>query len=273
MAIFTFSRQSGSGGTQLARDLAERLQVPFLDKEALESFLIKHGISGPKIEQYDEKKPSIWEKLSEEKDRYLHWLKVAVCEFARAGQGVILGRGTQVILAEIPGVYHIRVIAPHPARRKRIQEKYSCDAMRAEQIMRQSDHDRAGFHRFFFHVNWDDPGLYDLIVNTGGLRPEMALALLQEAAHREDEDPRVRERDRLLADLCLRHQVEARILCEERILVNYLDVQVNGGIVTLNGNLGELADIGRCRDAAARIDGVQGVISNLTHSGQPHHRI
>ncbi len=166
MAILTLSRQSGSFGTQIAKALVEPLKYRFLDKESLEKALAGYGVSSASLQKYDEKRPSFWEIFSSERNRYLHFLKTVIYEFALQGNGIVLGRGGQVLLAGVPGVYHVRVIAPLPTRIERIKKAYKCDDRHAEAIIRHSDQARTGFHRFFFNVNWEDASLYDLVLNT-----------------------------------------------------------------------------------------------------------
>jgi cytidylate kinase len=266
MPIVTFSRQSGSLGTQIARSLAESLALPLLDKESLERRLAEHGIASASLEKYDEKRPGFWEIFSSDKNRYLHFLKTVIYQFAGEGSGVLLGRGAQVLLAGVPEVLHVRIVAPVELRRRRVQEALRCDDRQAEQIRRHTDTDRAGFHRFFFNVNWDDAELYDLILNTSTLSVEAAVAILRSAvetgfAGRQEESFR-----RTIADRCLQQEVETRILFEEKVPVKFLEALARDGIVTLNGTVNTRAAVERCEEIAAAVPGVKRVENRLYYS-------
>lgn len=65
----------------------------------------------------------------------------------------MIGRGGQVLFKDIPGILHVKVIAPTAIRIERIQNRYNYDHRMAEQTVRHTDHDRSGFHKFFFHTN------------------------------------------------------------------------------------------------------------------------
>ena len=266
MAILTLSRQSGSFGTQIANALAEHLKYRFLDKESLEKALAGYGVSAASLQKYDEKRPSFWEIFSSERNRYLHFLKTVIYDFARQGNGIVLGRGGQVLLAGVPGVYHVRVIAPPATRIERIKKAYKCDDRHAEAIMRHSDQARAGFHRFFFNVNWEDASGYDLVLNTQSIGAETAAELLRKVISLLDGKDVQKEREKRLADLALKQQVETAILYTEKIPVKFLETEARDGVITLNGTVSTHAAVSRCEEIARAISGVKKVDNRIFFS-------
>jgi osmotically-inducible protein OsmY len=266
MAVLTLSRQSGSFGTQISNALVESLKYRFLDKDSLDKALAKYGISPASLEKYDEKKPSFWEIFSSERNRYLHFLKTVIYGFAMEGNGLVLGRGGQVLLAGIPGIYHVRVIAPPTVRIERIKAAYRCEARQAEQIMRHSDQGRAGFHRFFYNVNWEDGSLYDLVINTQTFTVETAVELLREMIALCDSKEQQKSRELRLKDLCLKQEVETAILYTENIPVKFLETEVHDGVVTLNGTVNSRAAVTRCEETAKAVPGVKQVDNRIFYS-------
>jgi len=266
MAILTLSRQSGSFGTQIAKALAENLKYLFLDKESLEKGLAAQGVPVASVEKYDEKRPSFWEIFSSERNRYLHFLKTVVYEFAQAGNGIVLGRGGQVLLAELPGVYHVRVIAPLPVRIQRVRQAYKCDERHAETIIRHSDQGRAGFHRFFFNINWEDSSNYDLVLNTQTIEVQTAAELLRKVIGLLDDKQLQREREKRLADLNLKQRVETAILYAEKVPVKFLETEAREGVLTLNGTVSTHAAVARCEQIARAVPGVKSVENHIFFS-------
>jgi cytidylate kinase len=266
MAILTLSRQSGSFGTQIAKALAEHLKYRFLDKESLEKALAGYGVSPSSLEKYDEKRPSFWEIFSSERNRYLHFLKTVIYDFARQDNGIVLGRGGQVLLAGVPGIYHVRVIAPQATRIERIKKAYKCDDRHAEAIIRHSDHARAGFHRFFFNVNWEDSSNYDLVLNTQSIGTETAAELLRKVISLLDGKDTQKEREKRLADLGLKQQVETAILYTEKIPVKFLETEARDGLITLNGTVSTHGAVGRCEEVARAVPGVKKVENRIFFS-------
>lgn len=264
MAIISISRQLGSLGSKIAKNLQEELGYNYLDKESLEHELVnKYGVPEEKVKRYDEKKPAFWEMFSSDKDRYLYFLKTTMYEFARKGHCVIIGRGGQVLFQDIPGTFHIRIIAPLKLRLERIKERYNYNDHLAEQIVQQSDQDRAGFHKFFFHVNPDDSQLYDLTINTQNLTVESAVQVIKMAINSTgimDQQP---EKNSKLADLCLGQKVYTQIVYTEKIPIQFLKVVANDGIVTLQGAMTKAEDVSRCGKVANNIPEVKKVMNEL----------
>lgn len=263
MAIVTISRQSGSAGTEIAKGLAKALDYTYIDKDILEKTLVNtYGISEEHVERYDEKKPSFWDIFSSDKDKYLHFLKTAVYELARQGNCVIVGRGGQVLFKEIPGVFHVRIIAPVDVRIDRMKKQYGYDDKFAERVIRDNAHSRAGFHKFFFHVDWDSPCLYDMIINTKSVSVEAAIQMTHDTVQRLYADKQDAT-NRKLADLCLGQQVMTQIMYKEHIPVQFLEVVSADGVVTLRGSTMTTEDIARCEVAARNVPGVTAVSNEV----------
>ncbi len=264
MAIITISRQFGSAGTEIAKVLKEELNFDSLNKTKLEEILVsEYDIPEENFEKYDEKKPHIWDIFSADKNRYLHFMKAAIYEFARKGNCIIIGRGGQDLLKNIPGVLHVRIIAPPKIRAERIQQRYNYNEKLAEQVIRHSDHDRAGFHKFFFHINWEDSNLYDLVINTQTFSVENAVVLLKDTLNMAGIKERRAEMQGKLDDLCLAQQVITRIAYKKRIPIQFLEAHVEAGVVTLRGSTITSEDIEHCETVARKVPGVKDVVNEV----------
>lgn len=264
MAIITISRQFGSLGTMIAKALKEELRFDYLDKIKLEEMLVsEYGIPEENVEKYDEKKPHFWDVFSSDKDRYLHFMKTAIYEFARKGNCVIIGRGGQILLKDLPGVLHVRVIAPEELRIERIKERYSYNDKLADQIIRHSDHDRTGFHKFFFHINWEDFCLYDLVLNTQIFTVENAVSLITHTLTTLELDKKEAEMNSKIGDLCLGQKVITEIAYKEHIPIQFLEATATNGIVTLKGSTITSEDIEHCETIAKGVVGVKEVINEV----------
>lgn len=264
MAIITISRQFGSLGTEIANTLQEELKYRYLDKTVLEEILVrKYGIPEENVERYDEKKPPLWDIFSSDKDKYLHFMKTALYEFARKGNCIIVGQGGQVLLHDVPGTLHVRVLAPNKARIERIQQRYGYNERLAEQAIRHSDHDRIGFHKFFFHANWDDVNLYDLLLNTRLFSIEQGVGLLKESIATLNLDEQHEQSLHTLKDYCLGQEVISQIAYTEKIPIQFLETYVVQGVVTLRGSTITSDDIARCETIARQVPGVKDVVNEV----------
>lgn len=263
MAIITISRQLGSLGTEIAKKLKEDLNLNYLDKEFLEKELVNHyGLSEKKVARYDEKKPTFWD-FSGEKERYRHFLKTIMYNFARKGNSILIGRGGQILFKGIPGTLNVRIFAPEELRIERITKKYDCNEAMAEHIIRHSDSDRDGFHRFFFDADWNDQNLYDLIVNTQTLSIATIVNMIKDAV----EDTKIMEMnadtESRLADVCISQEVITSIQYIEMIPIRFFEVEASNGNVFLRGAASLIEHIKQCEDAARKVPGVKNVKNDI----------
>jgi cytidylate kinase len=254
--MLTISRQSGSGGDEIARLLAAELGWRTLDNSRVEQLLVEKGFPQAVVESFNERRPDLWHRLSSGKERYLHYLKLASYEFARQGECIILGRGGQLMFAEVPGVLKIRIAAPLGDRVRKLGEGAGKDLRKALQMAQHSDNERSGFHRFLFHADWDSPYLYDLIINTHQLSPRGAADLiLRTLASGEITASREEAQQRNVEQLYLVQKAFVSILFEQKLPVHYLEIEVHNGTVTLKGVARDNPSIERCREAAAGVFG------------------
>ncbi|MGA2976710.1 MAG: cytidylate kinase family protein [Spirochaetia bacterium] len=263
MAIITLSRELGSLGTKIADTLSSRLGYSKLDKESLEVLLKNLGMPETQFERDDEKKPGFWEQFTLEKVRYLDFMKAAMYRFAGEKDCVIIGRGAHILFRGVAGTLRLRIIAPPKVRVERLRERLGIDEQHALRMIRQSDYDRAGYHKYFFNAVWDSAADYDLVVNTAGISPaetcDTVLALLRSPTYAGVGDL---ARDVLL-DLRIAQDVIIAIVYRERVPVMSLDVVCDKGVVALDGTARSADVFDRCVGIAGTVEGVARVVSNL----------
>jgi CMP/dCMP kinase len=102
-------------------------------------------------------------------------------ELAGEGNVVIVGRAGQVILRHDPGVFHVQVIAPASLRAERIACRHGISLTAAQAQVEASDRFRRDYLKRFYHVRWNDPELYDLVVNTEHVSAETAAEIIVSA--------------------------------------------------------------------------------------------
>jgi cytidylate kinase len=251
--MVTISRQTGAGGDEIARLLAEELGWRLLDNELLESLLVERGFPKAEVETYTERKPDLWHRFSVEKDRYLHFLKMVSYEFARHEGCVVVGRGGQVLFGNVPGIIRVRVVAPLQDRVTRVRGQFGNDERRALHAVHHLDEERAGFYRFLLQTDWDSPDLYDLIINTHLVSLRTATDLIKKILGSRKVAVRQKEASRKLADLYLAEKATIAVLFEQKLPIYGLEIEVNDGAITLKGTARDHPSIERCRDVAAGV--------------------
>ena len=116
MAVICLTRELAAKGEETARELARLGGYRYIERDYIEARLAEHKIGADILQQYDEKRPGLWASMSENRDRYLHFLKAIIYEETAKGRCVILGRGAWALLREVPGVLSVRLMAPPDVR-------------------------------------------------------------------------------------------------------------------------------------------------------------
>jgi cytidylate kinase len=103
-------------------------------------------------------------------------------DLARAGDVVIIGRGSNMILADTPGVIHIGLVAPLDVRAYNIMRREHLSREEAKTYGEELEQARVTFYRKFFKVSPYDPALYHMVLNMGMLQQKTAAEIITNAA-------------------------------------------------------------------------------------------
>ena len=265
MAIITVSRQWYSLGDEIAKTVADNLGYDLIDKARIGEALATLGIPPGDLERFDEKRPSVWDALAIQKTRFLWLLKAVVYEFAEKDRTLILGRGAQFLLKDLPGTLRVRIVAPFEVRQDRLATQEGLDDRLAEKMLKKRDRDSAGYIRAFFNADWNDQAGYDLLINTKTIRVATATGMIEHAIDsaefRSDPDMRAKQ----LATLALQQKAEAAIMEFQRETNIHVAVtNVSEGIVTLRGTTDSETVKADCVRIISTIDGVNGINNEIT---------
>jgi cytidylate kinase len=189
MALVSFSRQEGSLGGLVARDVAARLSYKVLDLQGLLAAAEPYGGIKRSAPELLERPPALFERLDRERRRYNVVLRAVAYNAALTDNVVFLGRGVGMLLGEFNHAFRILVIAPFETRVQRVMSQGVSaqpgpkSRAEAERIVRRADRDRAGYFRYLFDADWLDTRYHDLVINTATLdvpaTSEIVLAALQ----------------------------------------------------------------------------------------------
>ena len=105
-----------------------------------------------------------------------------ITDLAKAGNVVIDGRGSNIILKDMPGALHVGLIAPLELRIKTIAEREHLSEEDAEKYAADLEKGRVAYYRKFFKVHPDEPSLYHLVLNMGTMSTKVAAEIVAHAA-------------------------------------------------------------------------------------------
>jgi cytidylate kinase len=185
------SRQRGSGGAELGRRVAERLDYGFFDREIVEQVAREAKVQRGLVAGLDEHVRSTIDRYvmdafllrSFKESDYLRRLVHVVATLGERGHAVILGRGATFILPADQAL-RVRVVAPRALRVERVAERRKLAPEQAAEEVDRKDAQQRAFLTHDFGVDPEDPTLYDLVVNTGTLGVEAAADLVVAALER-----------------------------------------------------------------------------------------
>ncbi len=203
--VVTISKQEGSGGDEVAIKVSQILGYSYFDKSLMLSEAKSLGISEEDIADFSEdeyKVKSFVDKISLRKrpvvmprnvkdsvavtktldeEECLSAIQAVINSLASRGKTVIVGRGGQAILKHKVGVLHVRIIAPETLRVERIMKSRGLNREAALKLIKDNDQAAAEYLRRFYNINWEDPELYDLVLNTGKIDFDRAAQVISSA--------------------------------------------------------------------------------------------
>lgn len=189
----TIEREYGSGGTKIAKGLAEKCQIPCYGREILETVAQKRNISVEAIEQYEEKATNSFlytifvmnriqsgdaDMLPEEGHIYLEEQK-EILRVSKAGPAIFLGHCAAEALRDEKGVAKVFIFADDKYKKKRILEDYGIEQSKAEETKKYYDRKRSKYYQAYTQKKWNDPKNYDIVLNSGSLGVEGCIKVLE----------------------------------------------------------------------------------------------
>jgi len=198
--IITISRQTGSGGHEIAELLAEKLNIPLHDRNVVEEAMKELGLEN--ADDVDEKlvvdyvakfakgyhaifgkgklyhmmpqteeEPTISEKMFEVQSKIIKRL-------ADAGPCVIVGRCADYVLEDRDDVFSVFITAEEEQRVQRMMERRELTHERAVNAVEFADRDRAKYYQAYAKRKWGSPESYDMTVSSTKLGIEGVVDLI-----------------------------------------------------------------------------------------------
>ena len=196
----TISASYGALGHKIAHALAERLDLPFLDRAIPAAAAHDLAQSPDMAESLDEHVPSRWERIAigfanvsvpmgpdplpsqmiQTPEVFRAANESALFEFADTTGGVILGRAAMAVLTERSDVLCVRLDGPVEARIAQVVA-HGVDEDVARKGQREVDRARDAYARVLFNARQDDPALYHLMLDSTAFSVDACLDIIMRA--------------------------------------------------------------------------------------------
>lgn len=194
--VITISHQIGSGGAYVGQKIAERLGIPFVDREILKQVAEELNLAEAELARREERVRSFWQRFANlaaltdptatltadhyrPTDKELFQLESDIIQrIAGQNPAVFLGRSARYILRDHPQRLSLLVHAALPARVARLRALYGLSEAAATRMAESNDRERAAYIRAFTREDWLDASLYDLCIDTSTVGLETAVGLV-----------------------------------------------------------------------------------------------
>ena len=181
MSVITISRQLGSGGVEIAHQVAASLGYEFVDKQTTDAIFRQYGLT--RFDELYNSVPSYLDLLNADNLLLVAMANEIIEAVAQRGNVVILGRAGFAVLAGLAEVLHVRIQAPLADRVQRVMEHEGlADLDVAGERVAQDDEVHAKYIARFYNKHWDDPANFDLVLDTGALSTDAAVQQIVAAA-------------------------------------------------------------------------------------------
>ncbi len=195
--VITISRAFGSGGRTIGKEVAQRLGIPYYDKELVDRVAEESGFHADFIEEAGEYAPVtnsflINIAVSPNPMAMMNHMSMAdqlfVCQtnvirrLADEGPCVIIGRCADYILKDREDCLHVFIHADMESRARRIVEKYGETRQSPEKRLTDKDNKRRVYYKHYTSRNWGDAQNYHLCLNSGMVGVEKCADIIVDVA-------------------------------------------------------------------------------------------
>lgn len=201
MSVITISSSFGSAGSVVAKQVADTLDWKLLNRAITVEVANDLSVPLELAEAHDERAETGWRRLLENLAKYSagvpdvsttivattdeERLKVAterVLRSAATDDVVIVGRAAVIVLRDRQDALHVRLDGPREGRLKQCASALGLDPKDAEVRLEKTDRARAAYVKELYGLDWRDPNLYDLMLDSTRFSVETCAKVILAAA-------------------------------------------------------------------------------------------
>jgi cytidylate kinase len=165
MAIITISRGSYSHGKEIAEKIANKLGYCCISRDLLLETSEQFNIPEIRLTKAIEEVPSILERFTGEREKYLAFIEAALLEHAQKDNMVYHGLAAHFILKPIRHALHVRITANMEDRAELVMEREEVSHEEALRLLTKIDHARKQWGLVLYGIDLWDSSNYDLVIN------------------------------------------------------------------------------------------------------------
>lgn len=263
MPVIALTQGMGSLAQDIAEQLAQELGLTTLQHEVAERVADKMHVPQSLISRLRAGKAGTLERLRADREAMAVYSAEEVLETAARGNVVLRGWGATCLLRPVPHVPCIRIMRPFAKRVEWLMAALGTDDVEiAEAEIRRSDHANASRMHDQFGVDWGDPVLFDMVLNTDRLSVDTCVQLIKNLVARPEFAETEQSRE-TLRGMALSARVRAALRGQPDTRSVDVTIESLAGRVTLKGIVLEERDRVLAEQVTASVPGVVGVDNQL----------
>ncbi len=172
--IITVSREFGSGGRTIGKQVAKELEIPCYDNELIQKIASESGFDEHYVKDAGEYDSGGFLSIFSSRafgDTNADLIWKAQCkiilQLAEKEPCVIVGRCADYILRDKADCLRVFIHADKDFRMNRIIKVYGETDIPTEQRLKEKEKRRAAYHRFYTNMKWGQSKNYDITLNIG----------------------------------------------------------------------------------------------------------
>ena len=247
----------------MAERVAAALGYECISREILLEASDQFNIPEIKLVRAIHDAPSILERFTYGKEKYVAYLKAALLKHVQKDNVVYHGLAGHFFLQGIPHVLKVRIVADLEDRIAEEMKRENLSAAEARHILKKDDDERRRWGMQIFGVDTWDPMNYDMVLHIKAIRVDEAVALILQAAKLPGFNTTARSQ-KILDDQTLAAQVQAALV--EEFPTARVSAEAGELFVDIKANLTEEQEIiARVRRTANRVAGIEVKMQYLIH--------
>ena len=263
MPVIALTQGMGSLAQDIAEQLATELGLATLQHEVAERVAEKMHVSRSLINRLRGGKAGTLERLRTDRQAMALYSAEEVLEAAAKGNVVIRGWGATQLLRPVPHIPCIRIMRPFEKRVQWLMEQIGTDDQDvAEAEIRRSDQANASRMHDQFGVQWNEPVLFDLVLNTDRLSVDTCVQMIKALLARPEFAETASSRA-LLQGMALSARVRAALRADGDTEGVDITIDSADGGVTLRGIVADAAEKAAVLQVSAGVAGVESVDDQL----------
>lgn len=258
MAIVTISRGTYSGAKVIAEKLARELGYPCVSQENIFSAAKDFGVPESELNAALIKPPSILRVSPGKRTAILNVIRASLLKLSHDGNLVYHGFVGHLLLGGVFHALRVRVIASMEYRIEAAMRRHAESREQAITRIRLRDKQSVYWSRFLYGVDWEDPDLYDVVLNIERITIDDAVQTLKQMTELESFKPD-EATQQAFNDLLLGSMVWAELHMTPETQSADVRVEAKQGHVIITGSATSEQMVQAIPEVARRVKGVSGV--------------